>query len=295
MNKIIILIIIIIIIIFIIIYNLLISYKTIDNFKNDIYVKYYIDNLPILKEKIQKLNINIPIYNKYETVLIEFREAPHIEFVLINTIIKLPTWAHTVICGLDNYNSIKKMCDMISPNIRIIKLELNNININMYNKLLFSLYLWNLFTSEKVLIYQEDSIIFKSNINDFIQYDYIGAPWNHAKNNNNFNTYPGGNGGFSLRTIDTMKAVINNHPPFDNNRNIYDILNDNTIIIPGNEDGYYYDIIMNHNMGKLANLDVSKSFSIETIYYDDSFGAHCFFYTMSESEWKDKINKLILS
>jgi len=287
MNYIIIL---LILLILIIIYYLLIHTST-DYFKNNIYPEYYVDNLPILRKKLKSLNINIPIYNKYETVLIEFREIPHIEFVLINTIIKLPTWAHTIICGLDNYNSIKKMCKMISPNIRIIILKLNNIDIYMYNKLLFSLYLWNLFTSQKVLIYQEDSIIFKSNINDFIEYDYIGAPWVEMTNY----SYPGGNGGFSLRTVDTMKAVINNYPVFDNNRTIYDILNDKTITIPGNEDVYYYNTIMNNSMGKLANLDVSKSFSIEFIYYDDSFGAHCYFYTMSESEWKNKIEKLILS
>jgi adenine-specific DNA-methyltransferase len=51
----------------------------------------------------------------------------------------------------------------------------------------------NLLKGEKILIHQEDSIIFKNNIMDFINFDYIGAPW--PKNqDDNFNNV--GNGVF---------------------------------------------------------------------------------------------------
>ena len=62
-----------------------------------------------------------------------------------------------------------------------------NIIIYYYQKLLCQFYLY----TEKILIYQEDTMIFKDNINDFIEYDYIGAPWPSHKNDNSYNV---GNG-----------------------------------------------------------------------------------------------------
>jgi hypothetical protein len=61
---------------------------------------------------------------------------------------------------------------------------------------------------EKILIYQSDSLIFNSNINDFLHYDYIGTPFINnsvilAKN-------PVGNGGLSLRSKKAMLDVLDN-------------------------------------------------------------------------------------
>ena len=44
-----------------------------------------------------------------ETVLIEFRPLPNLEFLIRNTIIKLKDWNHTVVCGNINYNFIKNI------------------------------------------------------------------------------------------------------------------------------------------------------------------------------------------
>ena len=74
-------------------------------------------------------------------------------------------WSHTIICGNLNYEFIKNMCKNISDNIKIIKLNYDNLNQSTYSKLLASIDFWNLFTGEKILLYQEDSCIFKSNIN----------------------------------------------------------------------------------------------------------------------------------
>ena len=61
-------------------------------------------NLPLLR------NIIIPEFGDSakvkETILIEFRPMEHLEYLLRNTIIKLPNWNHTVICGNNNYKQI---------------------------------------------------------------------------------------------------------------------------------------------------------------------------------------------
>ena len=145
--------------------------------------------------------------NNYETVLIEFRKFPHLEFIIRNAINKLgPKWSHTIICGTDNYNFMVLMCNKISPNIKIIRTPFQNMTRDEYSIWLTTLKFWNLIVGEKVLIHQEDSIIFKNNIDDFIHYDYIGAPWPIDHNPNNTGV---GNGGFSLRSKSIMIQVIN--------------------------------------------------------------------------------------
>ena len=66
-----------------------------------------LSNIPIIR------NIIIDYFgddtNSKETILIEFRPLPHIEFLLRNTIIKLYNWNHTIVCGNNNYDMIVDM------------------------------------------------------------------------------------------------------------------------------------------------------------------------------------------
>ena len=75
-----------------------------------------------------------------------------------------------------------------------------NHNIDQYNELLTSTFFWNLFVGSKILIWQDDSCIFGSNINDFIKWDYIGSPWIR-----NDNQYGVGNGGLSASATFYLK------------------------------------------------------------------------------------------
>ena len=59
---------------------------------------------------------------------------------------------------------------------------------------------------EKILIYQEDSILFRSNIDMFLHYDYIGAPFPKYQNDTPNGV---GNGGFSLRSKSIMIKILN--------------------------------------------------------------------------------------
>lgn len=216
-------------------------------------------------------NIKLPTIPKEsvnEAVLIEFRQMPHLEFLIRNSIYKLGNnWSQTIICGELNYDYIAKMCNQISPNIKIIKLNYNNLSINNYNELLASTEFWNLFIGEKILIYQEDTCIFGNNINDFIQWDYIGAPWIKDDNNNSLHV---GNGGFSLRSKKCMIDVINkiNIKNAQYNKSYSDI---------PPEDVYFSKVMIDYNLGKVADFDNAYKFSSE--YYTNlySFGGHCFY------------------
>mgnify|MGYP000857549526 CR=1 FL=1 len=216
-----------------------------------------------------KLNLN------NETFLIEFRILPHLEFLIRNTIIKLPNWSHTVVCGNMNYEYLHNMCNNISINIKIIKLDINICNVNKYNNLLLTKDFWNNFVGEKLLLYQEDSILFHNKIQQFMKYDYIGAPW-LLNNNDNINQV--GNGGFSLRSKSKMIKVLNT----------IDIkklkLNNSTLesmkiadLEQCPEDVYFSKSMIDFQLGNVANRHIANLFSSEQIFYKDSLGGHNYY------------------
>lgn len=214
-------------------------------------------------------NVDIPIIpldSNLEAVLVECRVLPHIEFIIRNAIIKLGTkWSHTIVCGNKNYDYMYEMCSRISPNIKIIRLDVDNLDAaTTYNNLLASLSFWNMFKGDKILIHQEDSCVFKTNIDDFLEFDYIGAPWQQSPWLEVFGLKLAvGNGGFSLRTKQTMINVITKvqRPP-------------NCIV---NEDSYFGRCIYNHKLGSLPTISQASEFSSEEIVNHESLGGHCFF------------------
>ena len=64
-----------------------------------------------------------------------------------------------------------------------------------------------------MLIYQTDAFVFRDELKDWCEsgYDYIGAPWfEHFTDKEDVGNFIGvGNGGFSLRKIDTHIKVLN--------------------------------------------------------------------------------------
>jgi hypothetical protein len=240
-------------------------------------------------EFIRNINIpNIKLGNRYEAVFIEFRILPHAEFIIRNTIIKLGSdWSHTIICGNQNYDFFKQLCNNISPNINIIKIELDNLLVNDYNNLLTSIEFWQLFTGEKILVYQEDSIMFKNNINDFLIYDYIGAPFPKTQNDT-----PNlvGNGGFSLRSKTKMIEVINKISIHDTifNSSTLNYMKNNGLTTPP-EDVYFSKNIQELNMGIVASYEKALRFSTESVINKNSFGGHKFW--IANNKWKNVMNR----
>ena len=82
---------------------------------------------------------------------------------------------------------------------------LSSTNSSSYSKLLASAIFWSAMKAEHVLIFQTDSVLCSMSpwsIEDFLRYDYIGAPW--------IDRWYGmdiGNGGLSLRKTKTMIRV----------------------------------------------------------------------------------------
>ena len=102
---------------------------------------------------------------------------------------------------------------------------------------------------EHVLIFQTDSKILRTGIEEFYKWDYVGSPWLFQDK--------GGNGGLSLRTpkvmMETLKAIPY-HPGY------------------GYEDVYYSNNL--GERGKLAPREVCEKFGCETIFRLGTFACH---------------------
>jgi hypothetical protein len=76
-----------------------------------------------------------------------------------------------------------------------------------YNALLKDVYFYkNLYPYKYLLIVQTDAYVFSTDLSEFYQYDYVGAPW--ERNSLKYINGRVGNGGFSLRNIETVTSVL---------------------------------------------------------------------------------------
>ena len=75
--------------------------------------------------------------------------------------------------------------------------------VSDYSRLLAHPNFWQAMHADKVLIFQADSVLCAASpfsVDDFLAYDYIGAPWVHAN-------HAVGNGGLSLRSVRKMLDI----------------------------------------------------------------------------------------
>ena len=219
------------------------------------------------------------ITNEKETFLIEFRPLPHLEFLVRNIILKLPDWNHSIVCGNLNYEFIKNMCNSICKDskskINIIRLNKHNCTTSEYSQLLATIDFWNNFKGEKLLLYQEDTMLFHNNINPFLKYDYVGAPWPKAQDDN---SYLVGNGGFSLRSkskmIECIQQVNPSELPLGNSTKGYMRSTGNTFVP---EDVYFSKSMIDYNLGNVATWEIANKFSQESQKSINPLGGHNFF------------------
>ena len=136
------------------------------------------------------------------------------------------------------------------------------------------------FDYERVLVFQQDSNILRKGIEDFFEYDYVGAPCYNFVRDQTIQ-----NGGFSLRNPRVMEYVCR---LYGWNTDLQDMM------VVGQyssasffaEDIFFCLRIIKHNAGKLAPLDVAKKFSVESKFELGSFGYHRIDAYLTEDEQK---------
>jgi len=207
----------------------------------------------LLYQFTRRNQIRETMYTKSTAVIVEPREHKALGYVLQNAIENLDdNWDIMIFHGIKNKQFV---LDIIEKDLRDFKhritlqnLYIENLTIEEYNQLMTSIDFYEKIPTETILIFQTDSIICeecKDYLNEFLQYDYVGAP----------NKEWVGNGGLSLRKKSKMIDVLKHH-----NR----------------EPGENEDIFFTKKEHKLSIPDINTAnrFSNEGNYSPNSFGVH---------------------
>lgn len=219
---------------------------------------------------------SIPTDTEKFCVIVEPREHPLLKAVLKNFMKLLAPrgWGLIVYHGTKNEEFVNTITGAWK-NIYLRNIGVENLPISEYNKLFFTPDFWLSMKEigcKHALIFQTDVVLLRDNIDDFLEYDYVGAPWNTVLDWTNGIEFPGGNGGFSLRNVDSMLECLYRLPP--------------THI--RNEDGYFS--FNCYRLGKrVAPRDISSTFSVETVYYETPCGLHKPFISLFPADGYSKL------
>lgn len=146
----------------------------------------------------------------------------------------------------DHKKFLPESFDMVHIKDESIKSEAD------YNRLMTSKSFWDNLPYDKVLIFQHDSRLLRTGIEEFYPYDFIGAPLYHIP-------FPAMNGGLSLRSVKAMREVLSN---FEWNWRF------------GNEDVAICNLLNGNKKYNLPSKEIAQKFSVETIFSYNSMGVH---------------------
>lgn len=219
------------------------------------------EHIEIWNKYISLFDIKLKDYSPkiYDTdycaVIVELREHPDFEVIVKNVMYFLNEsgsdikWGLKIYHGTNNKQYVKNIVKDWE-NVHLENLNLENLDIQLYNDLFKSTKFWKSLPCNNILIFQTDSVMLRFGIDEFLQYTYVGAPWHRYREG-----VVVGNGGFSFRKRNKMLEIINE----------YDV---NSII---QEDIYFSKYLKEEDV---PNLQISKRFSVEDVYYKNPLGIH---------------------
>jgi hypothetical protein len=180
-----------------------------------------------------------------------------LELVVKNVMYFVPkNWSLYIFHSQNNEDMVKEIigADKL-PFVNLIQICDTNLTYRDYNTLLATEMFWNWIKAEHVLIFQTDSYLRRNGIEEFLKYDYVGAPWKSDFMKSG--SKQSGNGGLSLRRKSKILQVIK--------KNNY---------TTGMHEDTYFQIGLENIGANLPEVETSKQFSVETIYYDNPIGVH---------------------
>lgn len=149
-----------------------------------------------------------------ECVIVEPRCHPRLARVLRNMSCVLPNAALTVVGSAQNRSMVEEIVGAgtgTGTNVRFLDCGADNLTMREYSALLTSPGFYERLCGEHILVFQTDTGIRRNEVLRFLEYDYVGAPWDHVIIRNP--RLRMGNGGFSLRRRTKMLEMVTRHRP----------------------------------------------------------------------------------
>lgn len=213
------------------------------------------EGLQNIKNKFSEYIPSIFTNTDYTAVIVEPRNHKDLEIICKNVMYYLNESDSDKKWGLKIYhgNKNKQLVEDFTQNwnnIQLENLEIDDLSGILYNDMLKTTKFWESIPTENVLIFQTDTILRRFGIDEFISYNYVGAPWIRFREGKIV-----GNGGLSFRKKSRMLEITNQ-------------FSDKEITM---EDIYFCKYLKDED---IAPYDVAKTFSVEDIYYENPLGLH---------------------
>lgn len=157
--------------------------------------------------------LDISASSSKQCVIVEPRRHPLLILVIKNVmyLLKKYGWGLTIFHGTDNLDYILEGLKGWDPSsFTLISLGKANLTIGEYNYLMKLPNFWSILRSrgcKYALTFETDTLLLNDKIDDFLEWDYIGAPWRQPECRW-FGCLEVGNGGFCLRNVDTMYNIV---------------------------------------------------------------------------------------
>ncbi len=206
-------------------------------------------------KKIDGYTPTIPNDTNFYAVIVEPRVDPKMLSIIKNHLYFLNNndsnikWGLQVFHGVDNKDFI---CDILKDikNVDFVDTGVKDFTKIEYNQYMKSHEFWSQVKGEKILTFQTDTLLLRHGIDDFLKYDYIGAPWVKPKEKRFI-----GNGGLSLRTKSVMLDISDKHKDYE----------------PRWEDIFFVKWL---NENQLPDIETAMKFSVENLFHPRPFGLH---------------------
>jgi len=195
----------------------------------------------------------------YTVVLIEPRKHKALDFLIHNILENLDErWNLLIFHGTKNKEYLDKILVGLTEGqqkrISCRDLRVNNLDYLEYQQLCTSIDFYKDLPTEVCLFMETDSMIIpknKNNIYNFLEYDYVGAPWSGGADKP-WSSEAVGNSGLSLRRRSAMIVMLQKNP-YENK---------------GPQDVHFAKFLQN----KPSLMD-ALNFSTESLLWE-SFGLH---------------------
>ena len=218
--------------------------------------------------------VEVVVNTPYSAVMVEPRQHRATSFVLRNFLENLDErWTIVVIHGEDNQQFLQDILNSEAfqsyrHRVVLVNMGVKNLTIKQYSELFYNRQFYDYIPTEIFLIFQTDSIILKMNRNNiysFLEYDYVGAPWNPSL----LGPADVGNGGLSLRRKSKMLELLK----YKHVASEQKINRQYGEYVP--EDRFFNGCLtMDYVVVYKPTIEEAKNFSAEGVFAERPFGVH---------------------
>jgi hypothetical protein len=192
-------------------------------------------------------------------VFVDDRRHPYLEYTLRNVMHFLgPEWGLQLFVWPENRSYVESIVKEWET-VHITEMEYEGFEIDVVDDTKRREQFWEKIKGEKQLFFDIDSLLCKRFPEEFLTYDYIGAPWLES-----YAVSPVcriGSGGLSIRSKKAMLDISTSS-------------NIRPVIIAKEDIFYSVNMQLRKERYSIPTIDIAERFAVEGVFYPTPFGLH---------------------